>query len=46
MDNVTSLPGRAYDYVYGNYGTIGLIVAVLGVVVAFVGVTVWFDRRK
>lgn len=46
MSNLTSLPGQAYNYVYGNYGTVGLIVAGLMIVVAIVGTLVWFDRRK
>ena len=46
MDQITSFPGFAYDYIHGNYGTVGLIVAGVGIVVAIVGVFIWFDRRK
>jgi hypothetical protein len=46
MDQIISLPGQAYDYVYGHYGTIGLIIAGLLIVVTIVSVMVWFDRRK
>lgn len=46
MERVTAWPGEAYDYVYGNYGTLGLIVVGLAVVVAIVAVFVWLDRRK
>lgn len=46
MDRITSFPGYAYDYIYGNYGMVGLIVAGVGIVVAVVGVFIWFDRRK
>lgn len=46
MDQIISLPEHAYDYVYGQYGTIGLIVASLMIVVAIVGVFIWWDRRK
>lgn len=46
MNSLSSYPEQAYNYVYGNYGTVGLIVAGVGIVVAFVSVMVWFDRRK
>ena len=46
MDQITSFPGYAYDYIYGNYGTVGMIVTGVGIVVAIVGVFIWFDRRK
>jgi hypothetical protein len=46
MNNLTSLPGQAYDYVYGSYGNVGLIVGGVVVVVAIVSVLVWLDRRK
>lgn len=46
MDQITSFPGYVYDYIYGNYGTIGLIVAGVGIVVGIVGVFIWWDRRK
>ena len=46
MSNLTSLPGQAYDFVYGSYGSVGLIVAGVALVVAIVSVLVWFDRRK
>jgi hypothetical protein len=32
--------------VYGQYGTVGVIIAGVGIVVAIVSVLVWFDRRK
>jgi len=46
MDQILSYPGQAYDYVYGNYGTVGLIIAGLLIVVTVVSVMVWFDRRR
>ena len=46
MDQIISFPGYTYDYIYGSYGMVGLIVAGVGIVVAGVGVLIWFDRRK
>ncbi len=46
MDNFTSLPSRAYDWVYGNYGNVGLIVAGVMIVVGIVSIFVFLDRRK
>ncbi len=46
MDSITSLPSQAYDYVYGNYGTVGLIIVGVAAVVMLVAIATWFDRRK
>jgi hypothetical protein len=46
MDKFTSYPDQAYDYIYGNYGTVGLIVVGVGLVVAVVGLFIWFDRSR
>lgn len=46
MDSVKSIPSDAYNYVYGQYGTVGVIVAGVVIVVAVVGVLTWLDRRK
>jgi hypothetical protein len=46
MDELVAMPGKAYDYVYGQYGTVGLIVTGVVIVVAIVSVMVWLDRRK
>jgi hypothetical protein len=46
MNSIGKYPEQIYDYIYGNYGMIGLIVAGVGVVVAFISVMVWFDRRR
>jgi hypothetical protein len=46
MSDITSAPGQAYDYIYGHYGTVGLIVAGVAIVVAIVGLFIWFDRRR
>lgn len=46
MDQIITFPEQAYDYINGNYGIIGLIVAGVGIVVAIVGVFIWLDRRK
>lgn len=46
MDQILSMPGQAYDYVYGQHGTVGLIVVGVMIVVAVVSVLIWFDRRK
>jgi hypothetical protein len=46
MDEILSKPGQIYDYIYGNYGTVGLIVSGVMIVVAIVSICIWFDRRK
>ena len=46
MDKIGSYPDRAYDYIYGNYGTVGLIVCGVALVVAVVSLMIWFDRAK
>ncbi|MBO0699114.1 MAG: hypothetical protein J2P46_12025 [Zavarzinella sp.] len=46
MDSITSYPDKAYDYVYGNYGTVGLIVIGVAFVVAVVSLFIWLDRSK
>jgi hypothetical protein len=46
MDRLSSYPDRAYDYIYGNYGTVGLIVCGVAVVVAVVSIFIWFDRSR
>ena len=46
MNKFASYPEQAYDYIYGHYGMIGLIVAGVGIVVAGVSLMIWFDRRK
>lgn len=46
MEQITSFPGQAYDYIYGNYGTVGLIITGVMIVVAIVSGMIWFDRRK
>ena len=46
MEKLAALPERIYDYVYGNYGTVGLIAIGLVIVVCIVGIFVWLDRRK
>jgi hypothetical protein len=46
MQRFTSAPDRAYDYVYSNYGTVGLIVCGVAVVVAVVSLLIWYDRTR
>ena len=46
MNSVTNYPAQAYDYVYGQFGTVGLIVAGVGLVVGAISCMVWFDRRR
>ena len=46
MRQVTSYPGQVYDYVYGNFGLTGLIVAGVAIVVGVVGVFIGLDRRN
>jgi hypothetical protein len=46
MNSVLNYPGQAYDYVYGHYGLIGVIVAGVGIVVGFVAILVYMDRRR
>ncbi|HKB03199.1 MAG TPA: hypothetical protein VKD90_13315 [Gemmataceae bacterium] len=46
MDQISSFPGKMYDYIYGQYGTVGLIVAGVVIVIAIISVMIWLDRRK
>jgi hypothetical protein len=46
MDSLSSAPGNAYDYIYGQFGMIGVIVAGLVLLVSCLTVVFWFDRRK
>lgn len=46
VNEILELPIQAYDWVYGNYGFIGVMVALLLVVLTIFGTFVWFDRRK
>ena len=46
VNSLTSLSGRGYDYIHGQYGLSGLIAAGVIVVVALIGIFIWFDRRK
>jgi len=46
LNGITSSPGKAYDYIYANFGLTGLIVAGVVIVVAIVGFFVAMDRRK
>jgi hypothetical protein len=46
LNAITSSPGKAYDYIYNNFGLTGLIVAGVVIVVAIVGFFVAMDRRK
>ena len=46
MNEITSQPGRLYDYIHSNYGTVGLIVVGLVIVVGVVCFFTWLDRRK
>ena len=46
MEKLSSYPDKAYDYVYGNYGTVGLIICGVGVVVAVICIFIWLDRSK
>jgi hypothetical protein len=46
MEKISGYPDQAYDYIYGNYGTVGLIVVGVALVVAVVGIFIWFDRSK
>ena len=46
MDTISTYPDQAYNYIYGNYGTVGLIVVGVGLVVAVVMILVWFDRSR
>jgi hypothetical protein len=46
MDKIAAMPGKAYDYIYGQFGTVGLIVTGVAIVIAIVSVLIWFDRRK
>ena len=46
QEAAAALPEQVYDYIYGHYGTVGLIVAGVMVVVAIVSIFTWLDRRK
>lgn len=46
MNDLLSMPNRAFQYVDAQYGTIGLIVAGLMIAVGVIGVFIWIDRRK
>jgi hypothetical protein len=46
IDKVASSPGQLYDYINGNYGLPGLIVAGVIIVVGVVGIFIALDRRK
>jgi hypothetical protein len=46
MEKLSSYPDQAYDYIYGNYGTVGLIVTGVAVVVGVICIFIWFDRSK
>ena len=46
LNAITSSPGKAYDYIYNNFGLTGLIVTGVVVVVAIVGFFIAMDRRK
>ena len=46
MNSITSYPSQAYDYVYGQFGLTGLIVAGVALVVSVVSMMIWFDRRR
>jgi hypothetical protein len=46
MEKLSSYPDQAYDYIYGNYGTVGLIITGVAVVVAVICIFIWFDRSK
>ncbi|HJZ92189.1 MAG TPA: hypothetical protein VKE40_15040 [Gemmataceae bacterium] len=46
MNEITAMPGKAYDYINGHFGTVGLIVTGVAIVVLIVSILIWFDRRK
>jgi hypothetical protein len=46
MDDLLSVPARAYHHIETQYGTIGLMVAGLMIAVGVVSVLIWIDRRK
>ena len=46
MNSVLSYPGQAYDYIHGQFGLIGVIIAGVVMVVGFVSLLIWGDRRK
>lgn len=46
MDSLTSAPGQAYDYVYGQFGMVGVIAAGLLLFVGGLSVLFWYDRRR
>ena len=46
MDNLTSAPGQAYDYIHAQFGMVGVIAAALLLFVGGLSVVFYFDRRK
>ena len=46
MDSISAYPDQAYNYIYGNYGTVGLIVVGVALVVAVVSIFIWIDRSQ
>jgi hypothetical protein len=46
MDQLSSGPGQAYDYIHAQYGMVGVIVAALLLVVGLLSVVFWYDRRR
>ena len=46
MDTISKYPDQAYNYIYGNYGTVGLIVVGVALVVAVVSIFIWIDRSQ
>ena len=46
METISKYPDQAYAYIYGNYGTVGLIVCGVAAVVAVICIFIWFDRSK
>ena len=46
MDSILKFPSRTYDYVYGHYGSIGVLFGALILIMFFLSVYFYFDRRR
>jgi hypothetical protein len=46
MDAIFRYPAKAYEYVNGHYGFVGVLVAALLLIMFLLSVYFWFDRRR
>lgn len=46
MNEILHYPAYAYDWIYGNYGTVGLIFTALMLIYMFLFCWHWYEGRK